>query len=69
VYSLIHNSDASKLEVQTDYDLIPLSAAVAYFTDRSLFKYVTREGNAFVFYVQLLFLRSDWVETTSEVLH
>ena len=47
---------------------ISLSAAVACFTDGSLFKYRTREGDDFVFYVQLLFLQSDWAETTYEVL-
>ena len=63
VYSFIHNLDASKLKVQTDCDLrLSSSAAVA------CFRYLTREGNAFVFYIQLLFLVSDWAETTNEVL-
>ena len=54
--------------MQTDSDWISSSAAVASFTEMSMFKYLTREGNVFVFYVQLLFLRSDWAETTDEVL-
>ena len=45
-----------------------LFAAVACINDGPMFKNLRREGNAFVFYILLFFLRSDWAETTNEVL-